>query len=334
MRTFHRHHAGFTLVELLVVIAIIGILIALLLPAVQAAREAARRMQCSGNLKQMGVALQNYHGAHKVFPPGELASRVPATFVPTTVRAGATPGTGERRQLGNSANRQWIFSVFLLPFLEQTSVFQALNVGKGDDWRAPDRLANPNSTRSPAQQLVMTPLPVFLCPTNPSADVNRFLGNYAMSHYVASDTWAGDPNTNIRLSDFIDGTSTTIMLGERAYSTDSKFYSIGGTWVARWLTNNAYGSSDNALNQPIRPQDVTTDANGNLSVSGDPCNRRSNHTSLHTEGVQFLFADGSVKYLSENIQARFCGTDVNMPPGNWVFSRLYWRDDRYPVGEY
>ena len=317
---------GFTLVELLVVIAIIGILVALLLPAVQATREAARRAQCQNNVKQQGLALFMYHDANNVFPPGELSAQKRIVLRPV----GHCAGCGSRNSYGVSQNRNWIFPAFLLPFLEERPLYDQLEVGNGP---APNR-PNLNGVVSPAQELVMSELPVFLCPTNASQTINRFLGNYGMSHYLASDTWGGDPNTKVGLRHFTDGTSNTILLGERAYSTDPSFYAIGGTWVARWLTNNSYGSSDNALNQPIDPAAVSTSANGDFSVSSslDRCNRRSNHSSLHPGGVQFVFADGSVRFLSENIQARFCQGDTNMPPGNWVFSRLYWKDDGFPTG--
>jgi len=105
-----RSRAGFTLVELLVVIAIIGILVALLLPAVQAAREAARRMQCGNNLKQIGIALHNYHDTYKALPPGWLTKRSnPTTCLPN--------------------ENFWHWGALILPFMEQQPLHQLLNVG-------------------------------------------------------------------------------------------------------------------------------------------------------------------------------------------------------------
>ena len=115
---------GFTLVELLVVIAIIGILIALLLPAVQAAREAARRMQCSNNLKQIGLAMHAYHAAHRVFPPGGLAN------------TDTCPPSGSETLQGAG------WSILILPYLEQLTLYKQFNFSCsfGEDCR---RLAEP-----------------------------------------------------------------------------------------------------------------------------------------------------------------------------------------------
>ena len=113
--------AGFTLVELLVVIAIIGILIALLLPAVQAAREAARRAQCSNNVKQLGLALQNYHSAYKCFPPGVRFT--PATQIDQTT-GGSPNATNPYKQTQDESAFCWI--AFILPFMEETAISETL----------------------------------------------------------------------------------------------------------------------------------------------------------------------------------------------------------------
>jgi len=109
---------GFTLVELLVVIAIIGILVGLLLPAVQAAREAARRMQCSNNLKQIGLSLHNYHDAHKRFPPGVVQQQADPQFVPNAGNV-------------NPPIESWGWGAFLLPFMEQGNLYSQAGIGQG-----------------------------------------------------------------------------------------------------------------------------------------------------------------------------------------------------------
>jgi prepilin-type N-terminal cleavage/methylation domain-containing protein len=140
-----RRADGFTLVELLVVIAIIGVLVALLLPAVQSAREAARRMKCASNLKQIGLALQNYHDTHNVFPPGVLTQTNDPHY-----RAGVPNGPGQDR---NAAVESWGWAAFLLPYVEQTALYQQ---GPGSG-QLLQNLVNP---------VALTPLAIYRCPSD------------------------------------------------------------------------------------------------------------------------------------------------------------------------
>src|SRR6186997_3052806 len=137
-----RHRRGFTLIELLVVIAIIAILIGLLLPAVQKIREAANRMKCSNNLKQIGLALHNYETQNGFFPPG-------ATTTSTSVAA-----TETRRKLGLTAAVNHSWSVFLLPYLEQDNLYRKYDFKQ--HWYA--------TVNAPVNS---TPLSVMVCPTTP-----------------------------------------------------------------------------------------------------------------------------------------------------------------------
>ena len=137
--------SGFTLVELLVVIAIIGILVGLLLPAVQAAREAARRMQCSNNIKQLALALHNYESAHKSFPPGSISPRLSGTYPPTA------PGTNQARTAGYS------WSMFILPYIEQSAIY---NATVGTQPVLGRIVADPLTL-----PLLQTPLATFRCPS-------------------------------------------------------------------------------------------------------------------------------------------------------------------------
>lgn len=189
---FSRRHA-FTLVELLVVIAIIGVLVALLLPAVQAVREAARRMQCSNNLKQIGLALHSYHASHRTHPPGWMQLAIPDV----------DGGFGER----------WAWKVFILPQLEQSALADSLNVNNG---RQPMPLADD----ARAQAVVS----VYLCPSDPSGDFNESYpdpkGNfYPKSNYPGVhgrgeevSTVIGGGNglfgkgSRVRFADITDGT--------------------------------------------------------------------------------------------------------------------------------
>lgn len=184
---------AFTLIELLVVIAIIGVLVGLLLPAVQRVREAANRMKCGNNLKQMGIALHAYHDANGSFPPG-------VTSDTSDLRTGRHSGL-----------------VFLLPYLEQQPLYQSYDFSSS--WRSPANLP-----------LAQARLPVFLCPTGPSqmSDQNGGVpgtmthyafskGNYAyLSRDTSIRTGAGlfDVNTGRRFADVLDGTSQTLAMGE------------------------------------------------------------------------------------------------------------------------
>jgi prepilin-type N-terminal cleavage/methylation domain-containing protein len=210
--------AGFTLVELLVVIAIIGILVALLLPAVQAAREAARRSQCSNNIKQLGLALHNYHDTYKTFPPSGILA---GDSRPIT---SATPST-------RPYHYTWLFMI--LPFMEQQPL-----------WDSTDKLRPiyVGSNGQP-QAVCSTQLPTLKCPSAYTLDISADTRNLAYTNYAAAEgyhwwttavingqTWTngiyqGQNRTldmqgiftitrNTNMSAVIDGTANTIMIGE------------------------------------------------------------------------------------------------------------------------
>lgn len=212
----NRNRAGFTLVELLVVIAIIGILVALLLPAVQAAREAARRMQCSNNLKQIGIALHNYHDTYKSLPAGWLTKRsAPNTCLPN--------------------ENNWHWGALILPFVEQLPLHDKLQVGNITLTQAGN-----NATILAAMQ---SPVPGYRCPSDIAPDVNtanrKKWDTYntaggktqATSNYVGNNSsWALEfdgqlPRTagvfvqdqKIAFRDVIDGTSNVVAVGERRW---------------------------------------------------------------------------------------------------------------------
>ena len=185
------HKRGFTLVELLVVIAIIGVLVGLLLPAVQAAREAARRMQCSNNLKQLGLASQNYHDAHKKFPRGAYTAQV-----------GGCGGVPNHEAHGNSP------LTMLLPFMEQTALYNSWDFTRG----YPCNLAKAYKAK----------ISTFLCPSDGELPFESCPTNYCMST-GPNVCWTTNPNEavgiiHIRVSrsfaDVTDGTSNTILAAE------------------------------------------------------------------------------------------------------------------------
>src|SRR3954469_10961122 len=227
---------GFTLIELLVVIAIIAILIALLLPAVQAAREAARRSQCVNNLKQMGLALHNYHDTVGVFPPGYVSNQVP----------GSNPIVD-----GNDPARGWAWGSMILPQLEQDPLFHAINFSLSVAFRA-------NDTAS------LSRVNVYLCPSDgtpnsvPVRDSTntKTVDTVGTSNYVGvygigevGDAPGGGRglffrNSRIAVRDVVDGTSQTFAIGERSHNLSYV------TWTARslngWLfkTSSFEGGTD------------------------------------------------------------------------------------------
>ncbi len=238
--------AGFTLVELLVVIAIIGILIALLLPAVQAAREAARRTQCSNNLKQIGLGLHNYHDARGVLPPG----------------GAGTPSTAQ-------ANDGMGFHVYILPYVEHEALF-----GKFD-------LATPYNV-APNRALGPAVVPIYQCPSAvnfftenngendaPSGGRGRtthYHGNMGPNdlvnttrYQVVGATCNGGQaqqgvlgrDTKWRLTDILDGTSNTFMVGETSWTRGNDALPVGyRVWHRGCNTANALacGSCRNVAN--------------------------------------------------------------------------------------
>ena len=299
-----RQKRGFTLIELLVVIAIIAILIALLLPAVQQAREAARRIQCRNNLKQLGLALHNYHDAYNCFPPGHGNS------------GGIQFGQSFDNE-GTSAN--WGWGAHLLPYVDQAALFNRLNVGNiGLDFA----VANPSLL-----QEMQKPLPAFRCPSDTAPDLNTdqlvpsgdtgenddctggTCQPLATSNYVAANdtdnlegnnwngmfgrvyaTASGDTARCTRIRDITDGTSNTVAVGERAWE-------LGGVRLQAAVVFGTNGDNDNDNNRGLNY--VMATGGRRINDTCDTCDR--GFSSLHEGGAHFLLADGSVRFITENI---------------------------------
>ncbi len=298
MKAPSQRRRGFTLIELLVVIAIIAILIALLLPAVQQAREAARRSTCKNNLKQIGLAMHNYHDTHKSFPPGMINS----------VTSSATGiGTG------------WAWGTFILPYIDQAPLYNKLN---------PSGIMNVND--STTLGYLRTPLPVYNCPSDPGesmeqnslARVVMTIGGTASSataigksNYIGS-AGAGqnlDGNnglgaregvlfnlSSIQFRDITDGTTNVFMVYERdtmKHSSNAATVEthIGGNWAgvsAPQLTNANYDAY--AVLGSIRG------TYGEINGSATRVDRRD-PASMHEGGMHVLLCDGATRFVSENI---------------------------------
>lgn len=301
---------GFTLVELLVVIAIIGILIALLLPAVQAAREAARRMNCSNNLKQIGIALHNYHDSMQQFPTGFLVDM-------------------------NAPNDpQWGWAAMILPYMEQGAVHETIGVKKRT-LTAAITLAGTDTTVNEALRSVLS---AYRCPSDPCDDyvdgvnsgVERVWTNYdpPASNYMGNLGLYNAPgnvpnngvlfgNSYIGFRDILDGTSNVFAVGERS----AELWPEPGTWLgvqnALPTDNGMYFTVGNVIH-PI-----------NTEIAADA---RDGFSSSHPGGAMFVFCDGSVHFLSETIDSdpstagtNYVKTDIGL------YQQLAIRDDGQPL---
>ena len=279
-----RFRRAFTLVELLVVVAIIAILIALLLPAVQQAREAARRTQCRNNLKQLALALHNYHETNNVWPPGNVAA-----FDRTTA---TLQGYG------------WTWHSRILPFIEQAPLYQRCSTVIGSDAGA---------VTDSLQQLAAkeTVIPMFQCPSQPSGDrsfgsqagllPSNYNGNIGTNVYNDGDCNGSNPicirldgiffvNSRVGLRDVTDGTSSTLLLME--VQTQLSQSMPGGS---RHYCFSPGGDND----PPLNPSDYLIGTEDN-----DLINRGSSESvgSFHAGGAFVAFCDGSVHFLSENMR--------------------------------
>ena len=274
---------GFTLVELLVVIAIIGILIALLLPAVQAAREAARRSQCTNNVKQIGLALHNYHDTHKAFPLGHVMSS--SSSVNTELRG------------------SWIKG--LLPFLELQTVYDTFDHNSA--WWAPGNEAVRDIR-----------IDAFLCPSDIEAEIfnsaynfgfrGNYVGNIGIGTYIReyrpsyqTGLTVHGPfvhNHSVRFSDIIDGTSNTAAVTEirKASGNDSR----GALFADSGTVQYCHDYVPNELVADLTERCASeTDVPCSGAGSGGP--HRLTARSRHPGGVNLLLFDGSVRFISETI---------------------------------
>lgn len=332
-RKHARRLKGFTLIELLVVIAIIAVLVALLLPAVQQAREAARRTQCKNNLKQIGIALHNYHDTYKTLPMGQSIHFGVWRNPGHTFQTGyAEAGTDSKV----SFRANWSWQAYILPMMEQANSYNTLDVS---GQRADQALAT-----AAGLSILTTPVPTLLCPsdTNPgitesgkrgARSINEAAGGpripTAVANYVGSNRgFAGSVtvsaqqsgsanglffvNSKVRFRDVTDGLSNTLAAGERAWeywSVDAAGDRIlaparaGLAIIARskdgtTTTCDLCGFTD-AL--AVAGSGINHDDLLNSSGTFDGDRAAGSFSSRHIGGANFLLADGSVRFLSENL---------------------------------
>lgn len=293
--------SGFTLIELLVVIAIIGVLVSLLLPAVQQAREAARRTQCENNLKQLGLALHNYHDMHRRFPAGWLPS--------------------QHNGFGWGAK--------ILPQIEQQNLYNLI------DWS--DSIVGSATNRT---QVATAVLPLFRCPsaTGPKNQRNWSswgtiyeIDNQAVAHYVGSfgtrwfpdnASWTGPAegifycDSSIEMGDVTDGLSNTFMVGER------KWPGFCAPNVPNFGDVFWSGTPDDWMMDLLATTGVNLNSGRSIQFS-----------SFHGPGANFLYGDGHVRLLGESVDSTPGPPAVRSgPPG--TYQRLAHISDGLVVGEF
>jgi len=298
-----KNRKGFTLIELLVVIAIIAILIALLLPAVQQAREAARRSSCKNNIKQIGLALHNYHDNFNTTPPGSIC----------LLNASGTTYYGHG----------WTWHATLLPYIDRANLYNEI---QGSD--SSGMGAESGGSTSTKQRLAgRTVITVFQCPSHPDASGGPAKDLYATSNYNGNmgtligssgdNCYSGSvtdaagmaapggclnadgiffPNSSVAFRDVTDGLSNTIFVSEVIDSGgDTNMLGAGGSDRKYCFSGGADGNPPSEMTEYL----IAAENNDPINSYGEEA-----AGSYHIGGAHFVFGDGRVRFLSENIDMK------------------------------
>jgi len=295
-----KRRPAFTMIELLIVVAIIAVLIALLLPAVQSAREQARRVQCSNNLMQLGIALGNYASTHRVLPPGVVNEKGPILNLP------------------QGYHSSW--AVQILPFLERGNVHRRFNLRKG--------VYEPSNATARQSKI-----PTFLCPS----DGLPGLMSYAGCHHDVEAPIDADNrgvlylNSHVGYDDITDGPASTLLLGELRHGGPTLGWASGTRATLR-NTGMRINERDPVMPVPgiggsfrtaADPQELAADVEKMVEDGILPIDFVGGFSSWHPGGSNFLFCDGSVRLLKQSIDQHIYRSLGNRSDGALI------SDDQY-----